>query len=214
MQNADLTHAQDIGAVTELLSGDFFEPFGRSTSHQLWSSAMVITPVLRGMFGIGVDALKHEITVAPHLPADWTSAEVKRIHVGGSTVDLSFQRERSELVVSLHQAGETKVRLAGASGDGSTLRLPLPAVEVAIPHGLPTPGSRTAQMKVLNEAYESHSLRLELEAMGGSQSILTLRRNNTAGAVQVEGAKLDADKLSVDFAPGTGYVTQVVTIHW
>ena len=52
MENANLTKAQDLGAVTELLSGDFFVPFGRSTSHQLWSSAMVITPTLRGLFGI------------------------------------------------------------------------------------------------------------------------------------------------------------------
>ena len=43
-QNADQTSTQDLGAITELLSGAFFQPFGRSTSHQLWSSAMVITP--------------------------------------------------------------------------------------------------------------------------------------------------------------------------
>jgi glycogen debranching enzyme len=62
MQNVDLTWAQDPGAVTELLSGDFFVPFGRSTSHQLWSSAMVITPTLRGLFGISVDAATKTIT--------------------------------------------------------------------------------------------------------------------------------------------------------
>jgi glycogen debranching enzyme len=214
MQNADLTHAQDIGAVTELLSGDFFEPFGRSTSHQLWSSAMVVTPILRGMFGIGVDALKHEVTVEPHLPADWDSAEVKRIHIGDATVDLSFKRESSTLVLSIHQTAGSKVHLAGASGDGTIMRLPLPPVEVAIAHGLPLPGARTAQMKVLSEAHEPRSLRLELEALGGTQSLLTLRRNDPKIAVKIEGAKLDADKLQVDFAPAPGYVTQVVTIRW
>ena len=55
MENANLTWAQDLGADTELLSGDFYVPFGRSTSHQLWSSAMVITPTLRGLFGISMD---------------------------------------------------------------------------------------------------------------------------------------------------------------
>jgi glycogen debranching enzyme len=44
MQNADLTWAQDLGSVTELLSGAYFQPFGRSTTHQLWSSAMVLRP--------------------------------------------------------------------------------------------------------------------------------------------------------------------------
>ena len=70
MENANLTRAQDLGAVTELLSGDFFVPFGRSTSHQLWSSAMVITPTLRGLFGIDIDAQTKTITVNPHLPAE------------------------------------------------------------------------------------------------------------------------------------------------
>jgi hypothetical protein len=69
-------------------------------------------------------------------------------------------------------------------------------------------------MKVLSEAHEPRSLRLELEALGGTQSLLTLRRNDPKIAVKIEGAKLDADKLQVDFAPAPGYVTQVVTIRW
>ena len=35
MQNADLTWSQDLGDVTELLSGKFFEPLGRSTTSTL-----------------------------------------------------------------------------------------------------------------------------------------------------------------------------------
>jgi hypothetical protein len=66
MENANLTRAQDLGAHTELLSGDFYVPLGRSTSHQLWSSAMVITPTLRGLFGISIDAATKTITVNPH----------------------------------------------------------------------------------------------------------------------------------------------------
>ena len=65
MQNADLTWAQDPGAVTELLSGQFFAPLGRSTSHQLWSSAMVISPVLRGLFGLDWDAAASKLTSRP-----------------------------------------------------------------------------------------------------------------------------------------------------
>ena len=33
MQNAGLTWVGDLGDVTELLSGAFFEPLGRSTAH-------------------------------------------------------------------------------------------------------------------------------------------------------------------------------------
>ena len=53
MQNLNLTYEQDLGAVTELLSGMYFEALGRSSSHQLWSSAMVLMPAIRGLLGTG-----------------------------------------------------------------------------------------------------------------------------------------------------------------
>jgi glycogen debranching enzyme len=214
MQNIDLTTAQDIGAVTELLSGDFFEPFGRSTSHQLWSSAMVVTPVLRGMFGIDVEALRHEVTVTPHLPAAWDGAEVKRLHVGEAVVDVSFERAGGTMVVTMDQQRGAKVRLAGAGGDGSVLRIPLPAVEVGIEHALPLRGVRTAQMKVLSETREGRSLRLELEAPGGSESALYVRRNEARLEVTATGGTLTGDRLTVSFGEGSGYVRQVVTLRW
>src|SRR6202007_2532505 len=100
-ENTNLTNAQDLGAVTELLSGDFYVPFGRSTSHQLWSSAMVITPILRGLFGISIDAATKTITVNPRLPADWKEAAVRDLQVGGSSFDLTFEREGALMRVGL-----------------------------------------------------------------------------------------------------------------
>ncbi len=72
MQNLNLTWAQDLGSVTELLSGDFFQPLGRSSSHQLWSSAMVLSPLLRGLFGLSWDVPRYTLHVAPNLPATGT----------------------------------------------------------------------------------------------------------------------------------------------
>ncbi len=43
--NALLTFDGALGYVTELLSGDFNAAFGRSSHHQIWSEAMVVTPV-------------------------------------------------------------------------------------------------------------------------------------------------------------------------
>ncbi len=213
IENVELTYAQDPGAVTELLSGDFFEPFGRSTSHQLWSSAMVVTPVLRGLFGIAVDGLKQEVHVEPHLPADWDAAEVDGLHVGASVVDLRFQREAQKLVVSFVNEKGSKVRLAGATGESAPLRLALPAVEVSVPHGLPLRGARTAQMKVLSETTEAHALRLELEGMAESSATLHVRRNG-AVTLTAEGAQVVGDEVRVAFGVGAGYVTQAVTLRW
>jgi len=214
MQNADLTTAQDIGAVTELLSGGYYEPFGRSTSHQLWSSAMVVTPILRGLFGVEVNTLKHEIAVTPHLPAAWDQAEVKRLHVGSATVDIAFKRQGMHLLVTLQQVSGEKILLAGAGGNGTELSLPLPAVEIGLGHGLPLRGAATAQMKVLSETTEAHSVKLEVEGMAGTEALLTVRRNDSGVKVTATGAELDGDQLRVSFDAGTGYEAQTLTLSW
>ncbi len=213
MQNVDLTRAQDPGAVTELLSGAFFEPFGRSTSHQLWSSAMVITPLLRGLFGLHVDALHHSIQIDPHLPADWSGAEIHQLHVGDSVVDLTFRRQGAALVTTLQTASGPPVTLHGAGSEG-TLTIPTAAVEIAIPHRLPLPGARTQQMKVLAEVYTPHSLRLEVEAMGGSTLTLPLVRHDPGAQPQATGATLNKDQITINFPAGSGYQVQTVDIRW
>ncbi len=144
MQNADLTTTQDLGAVTELLSGAFFQPFGRSTSHQLWLR-MVIAPALRGMFGIDVDATSKTIQVDPHLPADWNEAEVDKLHVGAASCSLKYERQGETLVVRSEAESCAGIRLAtdvkGAriETDGRSIAFALPAVEIAMPHGLRFP---------------------------------------------------------------------------
>ena len=108
MQNTNLTTEQDLGSVTELLSGAFYDPFGRSTSHQMWSSAMVLTPALRGLFGVSIDAFKSTVTVDPHLPAQWGSAQLHHVQVGKHDVGLSYAKQGQELVVSLSMLATLK----------------------------------------------------------------------------------------------------------
>ncbi len=211
MQNADLTRAQDPGAVTELLSGAFFEPFGRSTSHQLWSSAMVATPLLRGMFGIEVDAVRGVVKVAPHLPADWPGAEVKGLRVGASVVNLSYTREGAAMVVKLTPVSGAAVHLAGGS---EVVRVPLPALELSIAHGLPERGARTAMPKVVDEIRTDQTLRVEVEGVAGTSCVLGVRRNGVVNGLTVEGAELRGDQLKVSFGAGSVYVTRTITLSW
>ena len=230
MQNANQTTTQDPGAVTELLSGAFFQPFGRSTSHQLWSSAMVITPSLRGLFGIDVDGLARTVRLEPHLPADWDNAEVERLHVGESICLLKYQRQGDNLVVRAATISGRPVRLQTAvkdsrtAGDGLSIAFALPAVEVVVPHSLPLPGARTSQMKVLAETATARSLKLELAAEAGSLVELKLRRNREKLNVSADGAELlsaehgsgvrKLDSLTVKFPSGSGYQRQTVTLNW
>jgi glycogen debranching enzyme len=229
MQNADLTTAQDLGAVTELLSGAFFQPFGRSTSHQLWSSAMVITPALRGLFGVEMDGLSSSINLDPHLPADWESATVERLHVGASLCSLEYQRQGKDLVVNITTISGPPIRLNSSVKDsritsgGSSIILALPPVEVAVPHGLPLPGARTSQMKVLSETAGPHSLKLELEGEAGSSVELQVRRNESKLSLHAVGGTIMSatagsgsglERLAVKFGEGAGYQQQFVTLSW
>ena len=227
MQNANLTTVQDLGAVTELISGAFFQPFGRSTSHQLWSSAMVITPAVRGMFGVDVEGLSGSVRLDPHLPADWDRAEVQRLHVGRSVCTLDYQRQGQSLIVKVLAISgpavrlETAIKDARTAADGLSIAFPLPPVEVSVPHELPLPGARTSQMKVLAEIVTAHSLKLELEADAGSVVELQLRHNAPRLKVRAEGASISPEKresgldsLIVKFPAGSGYQQQTVVLQW
>jgi glycogen debranching enzyme len=185
MQNVDLTWAQDPGAVTELLSGDWFVPFGRSTSHQLWSSAMVITPTLRGLFGISLDAATNTITVNPHLPANWDHARVSSLHLGNRTLTLNLYREKDSLRATVADLDAKTENLHLRSDFAGTktlstfeISIPLPAIELSLPaSALPTPGSRPSQIKVLSTEYAPHSLTVRFAGQPDTNAELPIRRN-------------------------------------
>ncbi len=220
-QNADQTTTQDLGAVTELLSGAYFQPFGRSTSHQLWSSAMVITPILRGLLGLTIDAAAHTVTVAPHLPADWPGARIEALHVGESSCTVTFQRRGADLKIDLATTSGPPVFLSQEGSPGrSSISLPLPTVEVALPQVLPQPGSPTTQVKVLSEMRGLRSLTLELEGQALSEMSLVVRVNGKLASLRAQGATLGsvrADGLrsaETSFPAGVGYVSKFVTFTW
>lgn len=220
MQNADLTWSQDLGAVTELLSGEFFRWFGRSTSHQLWSSAMVISPALRGLFGLEWNAADQVLSVTPHVPATWNQASLSDVPLGTKHFSLSMRRAGTNLIVRLVDARAEIVHLgshaAGAKIEHGTLEIPLPAVEVGLGHGLPEAGGITAQMKVIDQQESPRSLKLRLSAPAESKQSLFIRLNDPSVHVRVEGAELssDATHLEVVFPSGNGYTEKTVGLAW
>ncbi|MBL7978690.1 MAG: amylo-alpha-1,6-glucosidase [Bacteroidetes Order II. Incertae sedis bacterium] len=92
MANALLTFQDAYGYVTELLSGDYNSAFGRSSHHQIWSEAMVISPLVRGLFGI--EALNGGKTLAfsPQVPADWDQYSIKQLRIGEDWVNINANR--------------------------------------------------------------------------------------------------------------------------
>ncbi len=262
MQNVDLTLAQDPGAVTELLSGDYFVPFGRSTSHQLWSSAMVLTPTLRGLFGISLDAANNTITVNPHLPANWDYGVVRHLHLGDQDLAVSFKRERGGLIAvavrdtdfihvptndvpSVKDVGKPlNIRfqsdvqgaklISNSKGSFSKLYIPLPPIEIVIPgHTLPTPGSRSAQIKILSTKYEKNQLTVSVAGPAESTSTLLLEPEQVVSKLRLdqlsqksgsaslsvagphhEPMLVEPMKLDLHFPKGQGWQTLEFTLTW
>jgi len=92
MANAQLTYSGALGYVTELLSGDFNAAFGRSSHHQVWSEAMVVTPLLRGLLGIEVNEGGNALTFAPQAPANWDRVSVANLRAGDRQGKLTLER--------------------------------------------------------------------------------------------------------------------------
>jgi hypothetical protein len=219
MQNAGLTWTQDLGAVTELLSGEFFQPLGRSSAHQIWSSAMVLTPALRGLFGLSWDALRRTLRVAPHLPAAWETARLHNVTLGDSRFDLEFTRQSDRLIVrarsdspqTLCLLSETGGRCSPAPAISHEIVLPLPAVEIGVSSDLPLPGAKTTQLKIVGERHAAARYEVEFEGWGGSEYNLPVRLNRAARAT---GADLTGSALHLRFPAGDGYQRVAVAFTW
>ena len=109
--NAFLALDGSPGHVTEVLSGDYYQPLSTSSPHQIWSAAMLISPVLRGMFGLEFDAQAHRLTFAPHIPADWRKYTIRRVATDAGTVDLQVTRTPDSITLSAERKGDTEITL-------------------------------------------------------------------------------------------------------
>ena len=109
--NALLALDGSPGHVTEVLSGDYYQPLSTSSPHQIWSAAMVINPLLRGLFGLQFNAPENTLTFAPHLPADWKTFALNQIAAGSDSVSFNFSRDDSSITLSAERQGSAELRL-------------------------------------------------------------------------------------------------------
>lgn len=228
MRNIDLTWTQDPGFVTEVLSGAFFQPLGRSSSHQLWSSAMTLSPAIRGLFGIDVDALRRNLRLQPHLPATWDFAKARNVRIGDNLYEITLKRDGNHLSATIRSSEPTVlcINLVGEVcpdkiATTHTVSLPLPPVEVSLAEqSLPEIGSVTTQPRIIDESYQADHLSLTLEGIAETKVDLFVRRNlpkpmgKTTPAISVNGAERIGDTLRVIFPQGSGFVSQQVHISW
>ncbi|HMH00420.1 MAG TPA: amylo-alpha-1,6-glucosidase, partial [Terriglobales bacterium] len=103
--NALLALDGSLGHVTEVVSGDYYQPISTSSPHQIWSAAMVVSPILRGMLGLETNAISHRMVFAPHFPADWTSFRARNLRVGNSSVDMTYRKTPENITLEVKRTG-------------------------------------------------------------------------------------------------------------
>jgi glycogen debranching enzyme len=103
--NAELPLNGSPGRATEVLSGRFYTPLATSSSHQIWSSAMIVSPILRGMMGLSVDAQNSTVRLQPHVPADWSDFSIENVAVGATSLSIGYHRTADEITLQIHRRG-------------------------------------------------------------------------------------------------------------
>ena len=96
MDNLNVYKAWALGHVQEVLNGAVYKPSGVCPD-QCWSETMVVQPVIEGLLGLDADAGKQKLRIAPALPADWDSLEVRNIRIGNKVIRMKFIRKEAVL---------------------------------------------------------------------------------------------------------------------
>jgi glycogen debranching enzyme len=99
------------GHLHETLAGDFYHEEMESVPEQTWSSAAFLTTAVQGLLGMRVDAARHRLQFAPHLPPQWNKITLRRIRVGASEVTLDLANSAGEMTLHIKNAG-TPVRMS------------------------------------------------------------------------------------------------------
>jgi glycogen debranching enzyme len=100
-----------LGHVTEVLSGDYYQQLSTSSPHQIWSAAMVVSPMLRGMLGLEQNAAAHALSFSPHVPADWTSFRVRNLRVADCVLSLEYHKTVQGITLEIQNPAASKCEL-------------------------------------------------------------------------------------------------------
>ena len=225
-ETMDLTWQSDPGNITELLSGAFYQPFGRSTAHQLWSAAMIVTPAIRGLFGVEADVPHHRLHIAPQLPAGWKTATLHNVPFGDQKFEIHYERRGREMRVTVNSKEDVSLCLTETplfpaqpcpqtSARQHTLNVPLPEVEISLPHTPALEGDRDHAPRVIHVQNSQRRITLVMELLSGTTVALPIHVNVPgAQTFKAHGAQVKNGELIVTAPAGAGYQRQSVELRW
>jgi hypothetical protein len=103
--NAMLVFDGSLGHVAEAYSGTFYQALSTGSPHQIWSAAMVISPILSGLFGLQTDAADCHLDFIPHVPADWNSFSINNVRIGTEVLNLKYEKEPGRIELEIQSTG-------------------------------------------------------------------------------------------------------------
>ncbi|MEP7381424.1 MAG: GH116 family glycosyl hydrolase [Gemmatimonadota bacterium] len=99
---------ESLGRNPEVISGRLYKPLDTAVPHQFFATSMVLTPLVRGLLGLEVDAPAGRVRVAPHMPAEWDTVRVEHVAVGESRLTLRLVRRGRTIALRVAREGIEK----------------------------------------------------------------------------------------------------------
>lgn len=207
--NSLLAFDGSLGHVTEVLSGDYYQQLSTSSPHQIWSAAMVVSPMLRGMLGLKQDALSRRLVFAPETPANWTDFRVRNIQIGDTSLDLTYRKTQESITLEIQSWGRNEIflefspalslraEILGTDLNGHQIHTKTDAnsEDQHVTAGFRVPqGSSTLRIRIKNDfgldispdmpplGSSSRGLRITSETWSANRDVLTLGVSGIAGA--------------------------------
>lgn len=109
--NSSLALDGPLGRVTEVLSGTYYEGLGTASPHQIWSSAMVISPIVRGMLGLNTQETKRTLQLSPHLPPAWDHATLRNVAFCGGASEMRYSRREDAIHLEVRAGNKSDCTL-------------------------------------------------------------------------------------------------------
>ena len=180
------------GNATEVLSGMTYSPLSTASPHQIWSAAMVVSPLLRGLCGLDVDASRKHVTFAPHLPADWNRLGVRNVPVGTAMLDLAIERDASSLRLRVVNHGSENLEIDFAPAYPPSARVTTTgwtAERTASdwhPHFAIAAKPGESTLAIAHQGWFGYSVPYEAPQLGGYSGNLKVLSEHWSGAGKLE----------------------------
>jgi hypothetical protein len=111
-ENAMLTLDGSLGHDTEVLSGAYFQQHSIASPHQVWSAAMVLSPVLRGMMGLENEVENNVLSFQPNIPAEWKAFTLRNVPAGKGTAELAYSRSADTITLVATGTSNSQLRFS------------------------------------------------------------------------------------------------------